>query len=175
MHPRTDELLRYLDQQRSILKSAFDAVPAELRNQPPAPDRWSAANIIEHLAIVESRISKFLSSRIEEARGAGLAQETSTEPVLPTIDLSRMYDRTVRVQAPETAIPTGLDAASAWTALEGASSMLKAMVLAGDGLAVSSVTYPHPRFGALSVYQWVAFLGAHEVRHAQQIREGLQV
>jgi hypothetical protein len=23
----------------------------------------------------------------------------------------------------------------------------------------------------LSVYQWVAFLGAHEVRHAEQIRE----
>jgi hypothetical protein len=82
-----------------------------------------------------------------------------------------MYDRSTRVRAPETAIPTGLDAAAAWTALETAGSMMRAMLVAHDGLALSSVTHAHPRFGPLSVYQWIAFLGAHEVRHAEQIRE----
>jgi hypothetical protein len=64
-----------------------------------------------------------------------------------------------------------LDAAAAWTALENAGSMMRSMLVANDGLALSSITHPHPRFGPLSVYDWVAFLGAHEVRHAEQIRE----
>jgi hypothetical protein len=171
MRSITHELLTYLDEQRSVLKSAFESVPAEMRDRPPAPERWSAANIVEHLAIVETRISKLLSEHIEEAR-AGLSAETNTGPILPTIDYKRMYDRSTRVKAPEVAIPTGLDAASAWTALENAGSLMRAVLVANDGLALSSVTHPHPRFGMLSVYEWVAFMGAHEVRHAEQIREG---
>jgi hypothetical protein len=170
MHQITHELLEYLDKQRSVLKSAFESVPPELRERPPAPERWSAANVIEHLAIVEARISGLLSKRIEEAR-TGLAPETSTGPILPTIDYQRVYDRSQRVKAPETAIPTGLDAGAAWTALENAGSMLRGILTANDGLALSLVTHPHARFGDLSVYQWMAFLGAHEVRHAEQIRE----
>ena len=171
MTPITRELLAYLDEQRSVLKSEFESVPLEMRDRPPAPERWSAANIVEHLAIVEARIAKLLSERIEEAR-AGLPADTNTDPILPTMDYKRVYDRSTRVKAPETAIPTGLDGASAWTALEKSGSMMRAMLMANDGLALSSVTHPHPRFGMLSVYEWVAFMGAHEVRHAEQIREG---
>jgi hypothetical protein len=50
MHPRTRELLEYLDAQRAVLRDAFDAVPPELQNTAPAPDRWSAAANVEHLA-----------------------------------------------------------------------------------------------------------------------------
>src|SRR5262245_41713715 len=124
MHSITRELLAYLQHQRSVLKTAFESVPAALRENPPAPDRWSAANIVEHLSIVEARIARLLSERIEEAR-AGLSAETSTEPILPTIDYQRMYDRSTRVKAPETAIPTGLDATTAWAALETAGSALQ--------------------------------------------------
>jgi hypothetical protein len=170
MHSITRELLAYLDDQRAILKSAFDAVSPELRDRPPGPERWSAANIVEHLAIVEARVAGVLSDKVKEVC-LELPPQTSEEPILPTIDYKRMYDRSTRVKAPEIAIPTGLDAASAWTALENAGGMLRALLIANDGTALSAVTHPHPRFGVLSVYQWVAFLGAHEVRHAEQIRE----
>ncbi len=170
MHAITLELLGYFDEQRSVLKSAFESVPQEMRDQQPAPDRWSTANIIEHLAIVETRVAGFLSQRIAEAR-AGLEPETLTGPILPTIDYKRVHDRSNRVKAPETAIPTGLDSVSAWAALESAGLKMRAMIESGDGLALSSLTHPHPRLGPMSVYEWVAFMGAHEVRHAEQIRE----
>src|SRR5262245_47353232 len=128
MNPITRELLVYLDEQRSVLKLAFDSVPPELRERQPAPERWSAANIVEHLAIVETRIAKILSERIEEER-TGLSAETNTGPILPTIDYQKVYDRSTRVKAPEAAIPTGLDAASAWTALENAGSKMRAMLV----------------------------------------------
>src|SRR5262245_7437659 len=109
MHSITRELLAYLNEQRSVLRSAFESVQPELWDRPPAPERWSTANIVEHLAIVQARISKLLSERIEAVRSE-LSPETNTGPILPTIDYKRMYDRSNRAKAPETALPTGLDA-----------------------------------------------------------------
>jgi hypothetical protein len=33
------------------------------------------------------------------------------------------------------------------------------------------VVVPHPALGDQNLYQWIAFVGAHESRHAAQIRE----
>jgi hypothetical protein len=45
------------------------------------------------------------------------------------------------------------------------------MLLSGDGLALANVIQPHSKLGPMSVYHWIAFLAAHESRHAAQIRE----
>ena len=45
MHPRTEEVLNYLDEQRNDLRAAVDSVPAELRNTQPGADRWSVAQV----------------------------------------------------------------------------------------------------------------------------------
>jgi hypothetical protein len=127
--------------------------------------------VVEHLSIVESRMAGILSSRIREEREAGLAGETSSEPMLHNLDMARISDRTTRVQAPDFALPTGLEAAAAWTQLEVSTAALRAMLLSGDGLALGNVIQPHSRLGPMSVYQWIAFLAAHESRHAAQIRE----
>jgi len=60
---------------------------------------------------------------------------------------------------------------SAWEALESATESLHKMVVSGDGLALDAVSHPHPALGPMSIYQWIAFVGAHEARHAAQIRE----
>lgn len=60
---------------------------------------------------------------------------------------------------------------AAWTLLEVATAALRAMLLSGDGLALADVMQPHSRLGPMSVYHWIAFLAAHESRHAEQIRE----
>jgi hypothetical protein len=171
MHPRTRELLTHFDAHRTILKTAFDSVPPARRNKPPEPGRWSTANVVEHLAIVEGRMAGILSSRIQEEREAGLAGETIAEPVLPNLDVVRVLDRTRRVQAPDFALPTGMDSMAAWTQLEVATAALRAMLLSGDGLALANVIHPHSKLGPMSVYHWIAFLAAHESRHAAQIRE----
>jgi hypothetical protein len=175
MHPRTEELLAYLDEQRAVLRSAFDAIPLEARNRPPAPDQWSPTGIVEHLAIVDRRIAKVLATRIAEGRAAGAAPETSTDPILPTIETTRLLNRATRVAAPQVLHPTGLDADAAWAALERATIELRASIAEGDGLALSTITHPHPLFGPMSLYYWIAFVGAHEARHAAQIRECVEV
>ena len=176
MHSRTQELLEYLDAQRAALRAAFDAVPPAERDLAPAPGRWSAAHVIEHLAIVQGRMATIFSMKVAEGRASGLGPETSTDPILPTIDLAPALDRTTRVAAPEMIQPTGtLDSNGAWAALERSTAVFRAAVAEGDGLALSTMTHRHSLFGPLSLYNWIALVGAHEARHAAQIRESLEV
>jgi len=52
--------------------------------------------------------------------------------------------------------------------------MLRAAVAEADGLALGSITHPHPVLGEIDLYQWILFVGHHEARHAQQIDEVAQ-
>jgi len=37
-----------------------------------------------------------------------------------------------------------------------------------EGADLNTVSYPHPAFGPLNVYEWLAFIGVHEARHLRQ-------
>lgn len=175
MHARIRELQDYLDAQRAVLRAAYDAVPEALRDVAPAPGRWSPSNVIEHLAIVEGRVAAALRTRIDEARANHLGPDPSSEPILPLLPLAGIVKRETRVNAPEVACPRGLSASEAWEALERATVTVRSTLAAGDGLDLNQITHPHPIFGPLTVYSWFGFIGAHEARHADQIREQVAV
>lgn len=172
MHPRLEELSTYLDDQRRALRAVVDAVPAPRRSRRPAEDRWSVAETLEHLAIVEGSIASLISSTVAAARARGLGAETETSSALAMLDLARLRDRNRRVQASARATPTGtLDATAAWAALEASRERLRAAMHGADGLALGTLSAPNAALGPLNLYQWIAFVGAHEGRHALQIAE----
>ena len=85
---------------------------------------------------------------------------------------SRCLTAQQRRVAGEASRPQGLlDAAAALTRLEGERAKFRDAVIAADDLALDDAVTSHPRLGALNMYQWVLFTGAHESRHAAQIRE----
>ncbi|HUQ81784.1 MAG TPA: DinB family protein [Gemmatimonadaceae bacterium] len=172
MHPRTEELLRHLDANRAELCAAVDAVPSEIREKRPVADRWSVALVLEHLARVESGLTKVLTGRLAEARAAGqLAPETDTSPVASAYH-DVMLDRTRLIVAGDRVVPRGeMDSATALGALSDSRSKLRELIVAHDGLSIAAVNFPHPVFGPIDGYQWFLFIGSHEARHAAQIRE----
>lgn len=173
MHPRTEELLRHLDTQHERLRKAVESVPRERRERKPNPERWSVAEVIEHLSIVERRIERVFSAKLAEARASGsVGVERDQSPVVGTIDMDRVVDRTRRITAAEAALPSGkLDAEAAWSVLEAARNTLCDAVRGSDGLALGEIVQPHPVLGPINLYQWIAFVGGHEARHAAQILE----
>jgi len=172
MHPRSAEVLNYLDQTRRELRAAVDSVPSDSRNAKPAGDRWSVAQILDHLAIAHSLVAALVQKSIAEAQAKGIGPETVTSSVLGTVPTERILDRTRKVQAPETILPrSDVDVETAWTDLDQAREKLRAAFLAGDGLALEQVIQPHPVLGPINMYQWVLFNGSHEARHTLQIRE----
>ena len=172
MHPRSEEVVNYLDKTRTELRAAVDSVPSAARNQKPAADQWSVAQVLDHLAIVHGRVAKAIGKWIAEAQAAGLGPETSNTSLLNTIPSERILDRSRKVQAPEAVVPRNdIAAQTAWNELEQAQEKLRTAFLTGDGLALEKVVQPHPVLGPINMYQWTLFNGSHEARHALQIRE----
>jgi hypothetical protein len=171
MHDQTAAMIAALDRYREDLRQAVDSVPHARRGEAPAAGGWSVAGVIEHLAIVEPRLMGRLGQLLSEAR-AGVPAFSASTPVFTDALVSRYLDRSRRIETGEASRPVAnLSADNAWAALESARAKTRALVLETDGLSVESITFPHPAFGPLNVYQWVGFVAGHEGRHALQIRE----
>lgn len=171
MHSRTTELLAHLDGQHAELRRAVDSVPAVLRARPPAADRWSVANVLEHLAIVETRVVQGLSRQLADARVTGLPQATDATVVRPA-DVARYLNRERRLVSGAASQPAGhLGGEEAWAALDAIRGSTRALVIEADGIGAEAIVLPHPVFGPLDFYQWIVFLGGHEGRHARQVLE----
>jgi len=164
-------VLQYNESQREVLRAAVESVPAALREVSPPSGRWSVAGVLEHLAKVETGLARLFTARLAEAKARGLTADPETAPLLPSLGMERVVDRSQTIVAPPHLQPQGLGAAAAWAALEAAGAAFREAFLAGDGLAWSELFHPHPTLGPFHFYQWAAFIGAHEARHAAQIRE----
>jgi hypothetical protein len=96
-----------------------------------------------------------------------------TAPVLPTFDIQGMSNRWTRFTASDNVQPKALPETT-----RGQNSSVVGRARGIDrnaSLALATITHPHPALAPLSLYVWIAFAGAHEARHTQQIRERLGV
>lgn len=169
LHPRTVELLAHLDRSRTILQEAVDAIPPEKREVRPGSDQWSVAEILEHLSLVEGRITQLLDSHLA---GGALGGELNRTPILRPEEIARVVARGRRVEAAESGRPRqGLTSAAAWKTLAATRAAFDRAVVASSGLALGNAVFPHRVLGLLNLYQWIVFVGSHEQRHAAQIRE----
>ena len=172
MHPRIQQVLTHLDSTRASLLTAANEIPESSRDQRPATDRWSVAEVLQHLAMVERRVTGVLKEKLAEARNGGLGTDAESTPLVPTFDWAALNDRSAPLSAPEGAIPErGVTAVKALTELSASRSALRELVIGADGEDLSAVVAPHRRFGPLDAYQWLLFVGWHEGRHADQVRE----
>ena len=169
MHPRIREVVEALDSRRAELARAVNEVPTSARERRPSEDRWSVAEVLEHLALVEENIPQRVKALVTEQRTNPERESTS---IAETIDSAFMLDRSKKRVAREAMQPrSGVDAAAAWTRLERARQVTHETLRELDGVALSDVSAPHPALGPLNGYQWFLFLAAHEGRHTAQIRE----
>jgi hypothetical protein len=136
----------------------------------PAPDRWSVAEVSEHIAVSESTIfgmvqSKVMTSPADPSKRAEVAGKDE-------IILTKVPDRSHKAQAPEILKPT-----NRWATRE---ELTKAF----EDNRKATMDYvrttnddlrdhfgPHPLLGPLDGYQWILLISAHSERHTKQIEE----
>lgn len=169
MHPRLTELLNYVDRETANLRDAYEAVPPDRRSVRTDPARWSPAEVVKHLVIVDRRIVQRLSGLIEEARS--FPPETDASASLPAPLIARILDRSGRFKTSSAGEPVDADPERVWEELMEARRELADVVAKADGLSLGRVSAPHPALGSFNGYEWLAFVGAHAARHADQIRE----
>ena len=135
-----------------------------------APDRWSVAEVSEHIAVAESTIfgmvrSKIMTSPADPAKRAEVAGKDE-------IILTRIPDRSHKVQAPEFLKPTNRWATEADVVKAFEDSRQATM----DYVRTTNDDLrdhfgPHPVLGSLDGYQWILLISAHSERHTKQIEE----
>ncbi|MCU0626639.1 MAG: DinB family protein [Gemmatimonadaceae bacterium] len=173
MHPRLAAAIGHAEQARMALLDAVETLPPELREARPSLEAWSAAEILEHLARVEKGIAKLFALRVGELRATpGAPREGDEWPAVDAARFAGVDDRGLRRNAPDRTRPSGeLSADAALRALRETRALLLSEAMRGDGLALGTVTHPHPFLGELDLYEWIWFIGAHEQRHTAQLRD----
>jgi hypothetical protein len=173
LHPRLQELIDFLVSQRREVHDAVAAVPAELRDREPAPGKWSVAEVLEHLTLIEQRVATLLTMRVAAARAEGVGPDPDTSSVVSNFEgADILTNRGKKLVTPKAGVPSGTVGTIAGTeALDGAQVAMIDSLRNANGVSLQNLTAAHPVLGPLNLYHFVVALGLHDVRHAAQIRE----
>ena len=174
MHTRLAEAMKYVEEKRAELLKRLEGADAGLMSQRPAEDKWSVAEVLDHLQMVEAGVARLIARRVTKARQGGLRNEESTESILGSIDFMGPTLDNGRIEAPEQVRPrSDADPGQAMAALAAAHQSLREAAALADGLALGEIKQTHAVLGELDLYQWIVFLGRHEARHTRQIERTL--
>ena len=161
-----------LAETRAALTMSAASVPADRRTLRPAEGRWSLGEILDHVARVEASFTRLLNKRVADARARGDERETDESSVLGRFNGEVVVDRAQRFAAPAIVLPqVEVSADAAIAALDASRAAVHAALVNANGVALGTLTHPHPVFGVLDMYQWAIVLAYHDLRHAAQIRE----
>lgn len=174
MHPRLSELLAYADRVRDDVLAFVDTLTPERMQAPGADGRWSIAQHLAHLHLVEQSSVRAMFRALKNARATGLAAETETSSVLGMLDHTGLATGEGQYVAPEFVAPVDApDLETVRRRLAESRSGLGAWATEADGWALATVHFPHPVLGALNLYEWVLMIADHERRHLRHMRAAL--
>ncbi len=133
-----------------------------------APDRWSVAECMEHIALAEEYILGEVTSKVMTAP-AGPADRDYAK--IDAGVLAMIPDRSHKAQAPEPLVPTGR-----WTPQEALDHFLKSRAKTIEFLKTTPdlrahVTDQNPLGMPLDAYEFVLLISAHSERHTKQMLE----
>ena len=158
--------LNYLSESRDGLLSAVKGLTPAQWNFKPAPDRWSVAEIVEHITVVEGYVND-LVAKLPQAPAPSAGFNAAE---VDALILARMPDRSTKYQAPEEIQPTGR-----WTPQDTLQRFLAARSQNEESLRTNTElrkhVIPHPAFGPVDGYEWILLTAGHTARHTQQILE----
>ena len=141
----------------------------------PAPDRWSIAEILEHMVIVQERVLERLRDQFPKAPAPPPDRDNRQ---IDAIVFERIPERSPRVTAPPVIEPTGQ-----WTLPDTMDRLfrnyerLTAFVESTPDLREHILESPPLRvvtngaFDTMDGYQWALTAAAHDERHVRQILE----
>jgi hypothetical protein len=162
-----DKGLQYLETTKKNVLEATKGLSEEQWNFKPAPDRWSVAQVMEHIAASEDFIREMLKEKVMMAPAgeAGRDVKKTDDSVLAMVP-----DRTHKAQAPEPLVPTnrfGSPESSIKHFVESRATT-EEFLKTTTGLRDHVMDSP---LGKLDGYEFVLFIAAHSERHTKQINE----
>jgi hypothetical protein len=162
-----DKGIKYLEQTRDGVVSAVKGLSDAQLKFKAAPDRWSVAETLEHIARAEDFIFQNISEKVMKAPAGATGRDfVKTDLAI----LTMVPDRTQKRQAPPELIPT-----SQWTPAQSLEHFLQSRTKTIEFLKSAPDLRGHVADGPAGqpwdAYEWVIFISAHSERHTKQIVE----
>ncbi len=163
-----DRGIKYLEATKKGVLEATKGLSEAQWNFKPAPDRWSVAQVMEHIAASEDMLFGLVTDKIMKAPAR---PEGGDVKAIDEMILARITDRSRKAQAPQELVPTNRygspDAAQ--------KHFIESRARTADFLQKTPDLRAHAvdsQLGAkLDAYQWILFIAAHSERHTKQIGE----
>src|SRR5258708_4899566 len=163
-----DRALQYLESTKKNVLQATNGLSQAQWNFKPAPDRWSVAQVMEHIAASEDFIrDNLLKEKVMVAPAGEPGRDVKR---IDEAVVAKVPDRTHKAQAPEPLVPNnrfGSPDGSVKHFVESratTASFLKTTTGLRDHVADSPL-------GKLDGYEFVLLIAAHSERHTKQINE----
>lgn len=158
----------YLEQTRDGVLAATKGLSEPQMNFKPSADRWSVAEALEHIALVEDLVFQNVTNTVMKAPPGPVDRDT--KKIGPMV-LAMIPDRSHKAQAPPSAVPTGR-----WTPAQSLNHFLKSRAMTIEFLQSTPDLREHVGDSRalkqlLDAYEWLLFMGAHSERHTKQILE----
>ena len=163
-----DRAMQYLETTRQAVLDATAGLSEAQWNFKSAPDRWSVAEVVEHIAAAEDFLMAMVTNQVMKgpARPAGDDVKAIDDMVV-----AKIPDRSKKAQAPEPLKPTnrfGSPQASLKHFTD-ARAQTEAFLKTHDDLREHAIDSPMGK--KLDGYEWVLFVAGHSERHTKQINE----
>lgn len=162
-----EKALALLESSKKGVLAATKGLTEAQWNFKPAPDKWSIAECMEHIAAAEDFIRGNITENVMKAPAAPDRDIAKIDAGI----LTGVPDRTTKFQAPEPIKPTnrfGSPEASIKHFVESRAKTEEYLKNTADlrGHAVDS-----PVGGKWDAYEFILLIGAHSERHTKQIEE----
>lgn len=164
-----DRALQYLESTKKGVLDATKGLSDAQWNFKPAPDRWSLAELIEHLAAAEDMLRGVTQEQIMKSPAVPVR---SAEEIKKSdeIVLAVVPDRSHKVQAPEPLKPTNRfgSPGEAQKHFVESRAATEEYLKSTPGLRAHLGDSP---LGKLDGYEFLLFTAAHSERHTKQMLE----
>ena len=158
---------QYLEATKKNVLEATKGLSEAQWNFKPAPDRWSVAQVMEHIAAAEDLLLKTTKEKVMTgpAGEPGRDVKKTDETVLAMVP-----DRTHKAQAPEALVPSNRFGSPEGSVRHFVESRAETedFLKSTEGLRDHVMDSP---LGKLDGYEFVLFIAAHSERHTKQINE----
>ncbi|MEO8908760.1 MAG: DinB family protein [Gemmatimonadaceae bacterium] len=181
MQQQLADIVDSLKGNQARLRALSDGISESAWNRKPAPERWSAAECVEHLNLTSRAYLPELHDAVEKAKkNHGTAKTHYRRDPIGWF-MSKMIGPRhsgklplPRVKTTEDFVPKGqrpqTETLSEFIQLQGA---LVSLIRAADGLPIDKVKVVSPFGGKMkySAYSALVIIKQHEARHLQQAEE----
>jgi hypothetical protein len=165
-----EHALQYLEKTKNGVIEATKGLSDAQWNYRPAPDRWSVAEVMEHLAAAEDMLRGLVTEQVMKTPAIEPRDAAEVKQIDEKV-LAQVPDRSHKVQAPEPLKPNNRFGSPVEAEKHFVDSRATTEAYLKNTADLRIHAMDSPMGVKMDAYEWILLIAAHSERHTKQILE----